>query len=339
MTQQTADPPPASSASIEPLEPSRASRISLRTLGDQLGLVVVLALLILGFGLTTPHFLTRSNFTTIANQIPATVMVAIGMTYVLILAEIDLSVGSILGLSGAVMGMLMTSAHPQSLWIAILAALAVGTLCGLVNGLVVITWSIPSFVVTLGMLEIARGATYWLTNYRTAYVGSRAGTIADITFGGLSLTVYIAIAAVIAGQFILSRTVFGRYMVAVGTNQEAVRLSGISTWPIKLGVFMIAGFCSAVGAMMDVSRSQTSNPNSGTGLELDVIAAVVIGGTSLMGGRGSVASSLLGVAIIAVLSSGLAAQGVRDETKRIITGTVIIAAVILDYYRLRLTKR
>jgi ribose transport system permease protein len=203
----------------------------------------------------------------------------------------------------------------------------------------VITWSIPSFVVTLGMLEIARGATYWLTNYRTAYVGSRAGTIADITFGGLSLTVYIAIAAVIAGQFILSRTVFGRYMVAVGTNQEAVRLSGISTWPIKLGVFMIAGFCSAVGAMMDVSRSQTSNPNSGTGLELDVIAAVVIGGTSLMGGRGSVASSLLGVAIIAVLSSGLAAQGVRDETKRIITGTVIIAAVILDYYRLRLTKR
>jgi ribose transport system permease protein len=128
-------------------------------------------------------------------------------------------------------------------------------------------------------------------------------------------------------------------MVAVGTNQEAVRLSGISTWPIKLGVFMIAGFCSAVGAMMDVSRSQTSNPNSGTGLELDVIAAVVIGGTSLMGGRGSVASSLLGVAIIAVLSSGLAAQGVRDETKRIITGTVIIAAVILDYYRLRLTKR
>jgi ribose transport system permease protein len=139
MTQQTADPPPASSASIEPLaplEPSRASRISLRTLGDQLGLVVVLALLILGFGLTTPHFLTRSNFTTIANQIPATVMVAIGMTYVLILAEIDLSVGSILGLSGAVMGMLMTSAHPQSLWIAILAALAVGTLCGLVNGLV-----------------------------------------------------------------------------------------------------------------------------------------------------------------------------------------------------------
>jgi ribose transport system permease protein len=261
------------------------------------------------------------------------------MTYVLIIGGVDLSIGSILGLSGAVIGMLMTGASPHSFWIAVVAALIVGTLCGLFNGLVVITWAVPSFVVTLGMLEIARGATHWLTNSRTAYIGSRAGVLADISLGGLSLPVYVALAAVIVGQFILSRTVFGRYMIAVGTNEEAVRLSGISTRPIKTAVFMIAGLCAAAGAAMDVSRSQSSNPNAGTGLELDVIAAVVIGGTSLMGGRGSVASSLLGVAIIAVLSSGLAARGVRDETKRLITGTVIIAAVILDYYRLRLIRR
>ena len=329
----------APSVEIAPPLPPRRRRLSLGLITDQLGLIAVLALLIAGFAFTTPHFFTRDNFTTIFNQMPATVLCAVGMTYVLIIGGVDLSVGSVLGLSGGVVGVLMTGAHPQPLWIAVLAALGAGALCGLLNGLIVVTWSVPSFVVTLGMLEIARGATHWLTASRTAYIGSRAGTIADLSLGGLSLPLYIALAAVIIGQFVLSRTVFGRYMIAVGTNEEAVRLSGISTRPVKTAVFVIAGLCAAAGAVMDVSRSQASNPNAGTGLELDVIAAVVIGGTSLMGGRGSVASSLLGVAIIAVLSSGLAARGVRDETKRLITGTVIVAAVILDYYRLRFIKR
>ncbi|HZZ43336.1 MAG TPA: ABC transporter permease [Tepidisphaeraceae bacterium] len=306
---------------------------------DQLGLLLVLAILILSFGLTTPFFLTTATFSTIANQIPATLLISVGMTYVLIIGGIDLSVGSILGLSGGVIGVLMTGPHPQSLLVAALAALATGMLCGLVNGLVTVTWSIPSFVVTLGMLEIARGAAHWLTASRTAYIGTPAGALADSSLAGLSLPFYLSIASVLIGQFVLSRTTFGRYMVAVGTNEEAVRLSGISTRPIKTAVFIIAGFLSAAGAVMDVSRSQASNPNAGTGLELDVIAAVVIGGTSLLGGRGSVISSLLGVAIVSVLSAGLAARGVHDETKRLITGTVIIAAVILDYYRHRFTQR
>jgi ribose transport system permease protein len=316
----------------------RARRFPLPT--DQIGLLAVLLILTFSFGLTTPHFLTVNNFSTIANQIPATVLVSVGMTYVLVIGGIDLSVGSVLGLSGAVIGVLMTRGdHPQPLFVAALAALCTGALCGLVNGVITVAWSIPSFVVTLGMLEIARGATHWLTDSRTAYIGDRAGAIADCTFAGLSLPFYIAITSVIVGQLVLSRTVFGRYMVAVGTNEEAVRLSGIRTRPIKAAVFVIAGALAAAGAVMDVSRSQSSNPNAGTGLELDVIAAVVIGGTSLMGGRGSVLSSLLGVAIVAVLSSGLAARGVRDETKRMITGTVIIAAVILDQYRHRLSSR
>jgi ribose transport system permease protein len=165
------------------------------------------------------------------------------------------------------------------------------------------------------------------------------GWLANTTWLGLSLPFWIAMAVVLLGQLILSRTIFGRYMIAIGTNEEAVRLSGISTWPVKVAVFMIAGGTAALGAVMDVSRAQAANPNSGTGLELDVIAAVVIGGTSLMGGRGSVVSSLLGVAIIAVLGAGLAAQGVRDETKRLITGCVIVLAVILDYYRHRFSQR
>lgn len=313
----------------------------LRTFGDQLGLIIVLLMLIAAFGMTTPYFFSAATFTTIANQIPATVLVAVGMTYVLVIGGIDLSVGSVLGLCGGVIGALMTAKHPLPLPVAVGAALLTGLICGAFNGIVTVTWSIPSFVVTLGMLEIARGLTHtpMITGSRTAYIGSRAGAIADASFVGLSLPFWIAIAVVIIGQFVLTRTVFGRYMIAIGTNEEAVRLSGIATKPVKVAVFMIASLLAAAGAVMDVSRAQAANPNSGSGLELSVIAAAVIGGTSLLGGRGSVVNSLLGVAIMAVLSAGLAAQGVKDETKRLITGCVIIAAVILDYYRHRLSTR
>jgi ribose transport system permease protein len=309
------------------------------SLADQLGLLAVILILILAFGLTTPYFLAPATFITIANQIPPTVVVAVGMTFVLVIGGIDLSVGSVLGLCSAVIGVLMTGPHHTPLLPAIAAALTVGILCGTFNGLVTVTWSIPSFVVTLGMLEIARGATHLIAASRTAYIGGRVAVLADTTFAGLSLSFWIALFVVAAGQIILRRTVFGRYMIAIGTNEEAVRLSGIATRPVKVAVFAIAGALAALGAVMDVSHSQSANPNSGTGLELDVIAAVVIGGTSLLGGRGSVINSLLGVAIIAILGSGLAARGVRDETKRLITGCVIVLAVILDYYRRRLSAR
>ncbi len=302
---------------------------------DQLGLLVVLVLLILGFGLTTRYFLSATTFATIANQMPSQVVVAVGMTYVLIIGGIDLSVGSVLGLCGGVMGALMTMHHPASLGVAVIAALVVGMLCGLFNGAVSVAWSIPSFVVTLGMMEIARGLTHAISSSQTAYIGGRVGVIADQTFLKLSLPFWIAMGVVLIGQLVLTRTVFGRYMIAIGTNEEAVRLSGVGTLRIKIAVFMIAGMLSALGAVMDVSRSESADPNSGYGLELTVIAAAVIGGTSLAGGRGSVVSSLLGVAIMAVLSAGLAARGIGDETKRVITGCVIILASILDYYRHR----
>ena len=307
---------------------------------DQLGLLAVLILLITAFGLSTQYFLTLDNFRTMANQIPATVLAAIGMTFVLIIAGIDLSVGSVLGLCGAVMGILMApKGYAAPLALAACAALATGLACGAVNGLVTVRWAIPSFIVTLGMLEVARGAAHLLTDSRTQYIGAPAAPIAGTHILGLSLPFLIAIAAVIAGQLILSRTVFGRYMIAIGTNEEAVRLSGIDPRPVKVAVFTIAGLLAALGAIVDVSRNETAVPDAGKGLELEVIAAVVIGGTSLMGGRGSVISSFLGVVIIVVLSNGLAAHGARDETKRMITGFVIVLAVILDYYRRRLATR
>jgi ribose transport system permease protein len=140
----------------------------------------------------------------------------------------------------------------------------------------------------------------------------------------------------VAAQLVLTRTVFGRYLVAIGTNEEAVRLSGIDPRPIKLVVFLLAGLLVALAAIIDTSRFQSANPNAGSGFELQAIAAAVIGGTTLMGGRGSVITTLFGVVIIAVLNTGLASVGARDETKRLTTGLVIIAAVILDQYRHRL---
>jgi ribose transport system permease protein len=222
--------------------------------------------------------------------------------------------------------------------VALIGCFAVGIICGAINGLVVIKWRLPSFIVTLGMLEAARGATYLVTQSRTIYISRFLEWITDPLILGLSRGFFLAVAIVITGQLALSFTVFGRYIVAIGTNEEAVRLSGIDPRPVKLSVFILCGFLVSVAAIIHTARLSSANPNAGYGLELQAIAAVVIGGTSLMGGTGSVVSSFFGVLIIAVLGTGLAQVGAQESTKRLITGCVIVAAVILDYYRHRIHK-
>jgi len=305
---------------------------------DYLGLLLALGILIGFFSLTTRHFFSQTTFLTIANQIPAALLVATGMTYVLLIAEIDLSVGSVLGLCSAVLGVLLVK-QQWPLGLAIVATLATGLCCGAISGFISLHWRLPSFIVTLGMLEMARGGAHAVTGSQTQYIGSAIEGIAGTQIFGLSLPFLLAIAVVIVAQLVLARTVFGRYLVAIGTNQEAVRLSGIDPRPLKFSVFLLAGFLVALAAVIDTSRFQSANPNAGSGYELQAIAAAVIGGTSLMGGRGSVVSTFLGVLIIAVLNSGLASMGARDETKRLVTGAVIVVAVILDQYRHRFSSR
>jgi ribose transport system permease protein len=259
------------------------------------------------------------------------------MTLVLIAGEIDLSVGSVLALSSAVLGVCLVR-YQLPLSVAVAACLLVGLTAGLLNGLVVIRWKLPSFIVTLGMLEIARGGAYLVTSSQTQYIGPRIEAIAAAEVLGLSLPFFVALGVVALGQVALERTVFGRYLIAVGTNEEAVRLSGIDPRPVKLLVFMLSGLLSAVAAVIHCSRLSSADPNAGTGYELAAIAAVVIGGTSLMGGRGSVVSSFFGVLIISVLGSGLAQIGAQEPTKRLVTGCVIVAAVILDQIRERRQK-
>ena len=302
-------------------------------------LLAVLAVMVGAFSLLSENFWQKSTAVAIANQIPDLTFIAVGMTLVLIVGGIDLSVGSVLALSSAVVGVLMVDRGWQ-LWEAVPLCLLTGALCGLINGLISIGFGIPSFIVTLGMLEMARGATKAVTASETKYIGSAIESIGEpIPVIQLSPAFLFAVMTVVAGQFLLTRTVFGRYCVAIGTNREAVRMSGINAAPYSISVFVISGLLCGLAGLAQTSRLSTADPNAAIGIELAAIAACVIGGTSLMGGRGSVVSSFIGVLIIAVLQSGLAQLGVSDANKQIITGAVIVIAVLLDALRSRWGKR
>lgn len=302
---------------------------------DSVGLVIVLALLIAFFSANSNYFLTPLTFATMANQLPPLLVIAVGMTFVLIIAGIDLSVGSLMALSGAVLGVALVK-WQLPLPMAALLCLTTGLACGLFNGAVVTRWGVPSFIVTLGMLEVARGGAYLTTNSETLYVGSVVEwTSAPMAYLGLSPAFVIAIIVVVIAQLFLSRTIFGRYAIAVGTNEEAAHLSGINVTGIKLAVFGTAGLLAGLSGLFHVGHLQSADPNAGIGLELSAIAAVVIGGTSLAGGKGSVVNTLLGVLIIMVLQTGLAQIGASEPSKRVITGAVIIIAVIIDVHRSR----
>ena len=299
------------------------------------GLVLVLLGLCVVFGLVTDHFWSALTFRTLANQLPPLVVASAGLTLVLIAGGIDLSVGSVLALAAAVLGVL-TVDQGLPLVAAALVALAVGGLCGAINGVLVARWSIPSFLVTLGMLEIARGSTYLVTASRTSYLGDRVAALGATTpVLGLSVAFIGSLALVGGLQFVLSRTAFGRYVFAVGGNRTALHRCGVRPARVQFAVFTLAGLLAATAGLCQVGYLQSADPNAAIGMELSAIAAVVIGGTSLLGGRGSVTGTLLGVLVIAVLQTGLAQAGATEPTKRIITGVAILLAVATDVWRRR----
>nr|WP_318380630.1 ABC transporter permease [uncultured Enterobacter sp.] len=326
---------PADAATVQT---KRGAPSSWRNLSSYLGLLGALLAMIVLFSFLSSHFLSMNTFSTIANQIPDLIVMSVGMTFVLIIAGIDLSVGSLLALSAAVVSVTYLNLH-WSPWLAALAGIALATLVGSLTGLVTVAWRIPAFIVSLGVLEMARGAAYQLTDSRTAYIGSIFDYLADPIFFGVSPSFIIAIVVIIVGHLVLTRTIFGRHLIGIGTNEEAVRLSGINPGPYKITVFALMGGLSGLASLFQIARLEAADPNSGVGMELQVIAAVVIGGTSLMGGRGSIICTFLGALIISVLAAGLAQVGASEPTKRFITGAVIIVAVVLDTYRSHLNKK
>jgi ribose transport system permease protein len=299
---------------------------------DYAGMLLTLTILVAVFSLQNHRFFSVNTLIAIANQVPVQAVIVVGMTFVLVIGGIDLSVGSVMALCATVLGTALADwrwSLPPALALTLLTGLAMGAL----NGALTVFARVPSFIVTLGTMEIARGLAYLVTDSRTKYIGSAIEVLGPPLSMGLSLGGVSVILVVVLGQLLLSRTVFGRYAVGIGTSEETMRLSGIDTDATKLSVFALSGLLTALGAIIFCIRLEAADPNAGSGLELQVIAAAVIGGASPLGGQGSVVKSFFGVLIIAVLNYGLAQIGASDPTKRIIIGSAIIAAVAVDLYR------
>ncbi|MCL4639851.1 MULTISPECIES: ABC transporter permease [Olivibacter] len=301
-------------------------------------IALVLMCVILSF--LSDKFLTPANGWNVLRQISVNICISVGMTLIILTAGIDLSVGSILAFSGAVVaGLLKFGIEMPSydLYVGftllggVLSGLLVGAALGAFNGLVITKFKVPPFVATLAMLTIARGFTMlWTKGYPISSLGKEFAYIGTGWFLGVPVLVWIAALIVIGAIILTNRTAFGKYIYAIGGNENAARLSGININRVKIWVYTLAGILAAIGGIMVTSRLNSAQPNAGLSYELDSIAAVVIGGTSLAGGRGTIAGTVLGAMIIGILNNGLVLMDVSPFWQQVVKGAVILLAVMID---------
>ncbi|HAT4138994.1 ABC transporter permease [Clostridium perfringens] len=291
--------------------------------------LIGLVLLCIVITIVTPNFLSVSNITNVFTQVSVNAIIAIGMTFVILTGGIDLSVGSTLAISGAVGASIVKSTG--NVFLAIIVAAVIGIAVGLINGLLVSKGKLQAFIVTLATMTIFRGATLVFTDGTPISKLPEAFVkIGNGKLGFMPIPVIITIIIAIIAVYALSQTRFGRYLYALGGNEDASRLSGINTDKIKTLVYVVSGFASAIAGVIITSRIGSASPNAGTGFELDAIAAVVIGGTSLAGGEGTITGTLIGALIIGVLNNGLKLMNVSPFYQSIVKGLVILIAVLLD---------
>ena len=316
----------------------------LTTAGGRGGALIILLTLVVAFSLAADNFLTVDNLRNILRQYSVPAILAVGQTLVIVSAGIDLSVASTAALSGSVMGVMYAhEGYPEP--VALLMGLAAGFAVGAINGFVITKWRVPDFIATLGAFTAVRGVALLVTDglpvpdYTKAQEGrtvpETVTTLGADSVFGIPLIAVVAGACALIGWFILSRTTLGRSAYAIGGNREAARVSGIRVERVKWSIYVFSGLMAAIAGFMLTGRQGSANALMGEGMELQSIAAVVVGGTNLFGGEGTIGGTIIGVLIIGVLNNGLNILGVADFWQRVVNGSIIVAVVALDQWRRR----
>lgn len=321
-----------------------------KDLAQKFAALAGLFVLVACFSLTSPSFFTLGNAMTVSLQVTSIVFLGIGATFVILTGGIDLSVGSILALAGVAAALCVKAGVPVPL--SMLLGIAVGALCGAVNGLCVTVLKLPPFIATLGMMLVARGIALQITDARAVSgLGDSFGELGngalwrvvqidaqgfpDVVFPGIPYPVLLMVVLAVAGAVLLTRTTLGRHIHAVGSNAEAARLSGVNVGRVVRFAYVVSGALAGLAGCVLMSRLVTAQPNEGVMYELDAIAGAVIGGTSLIGGVGTISGTVIGSFVIGILRNGLNMNGVSAFTQQIIIGLVILLTVWIDQVRNR----
>jgi len=307
---------------------------------DNLIRYVAIVVLFAVFSITANNFFTMRSVLSLALQTSAITIMGIGVTFAIITAGIDLSIGSVIALSGTISVMAANAGVP--IWLSMIFGLLVGVVCGLLNGLMITKIKLPPFIATLGMMMVARGVALTITNAMAfpapeafSQLGNGAIFGTGPEFPGISYPVLVMIAVAIIFAFYLSKTRMGRHTYAVGSNEEAARRAGINVTRVKIITYIFSGMLAALVGIILASRMATSQPNSAVGYEMNAIAAAVIGGSSLMGGVGTIGGTVIGSFIMGILTVGLTMQGANYFMQLIVIGLVVIGAVTVDQIRAR----
>lgn len=302
-----------------------------------------LIVLIIAFSLASENFFTFSNIKGILLATSVNGILAIGVTFVIITGGIDLSIGTVMTFSSVMAAVVITN-EGLPVGLGVLVGIGTGALCGMINGVVIARMKVPPFIATLGMMYIAKGLALIISELRPIYF-NETPVFRDIAMGSvlgsvipdfdIPNAVLVMFGAALLAGFILSRTILGRYTFSLGSNEEATRLSGVSTVAWKTAVYTLGGAFAGLGGVVMASRLNSAQPALGQGYELDAIAAVVIGGTTLSGGEGSIMGTIIGAFVMSVLVNGLRIMSVPQEWQTVVTGAILVGAVYMDIIRRR----
>lgn len=294
--------------------------------------VILLLIVVVFFSVGTDSFLAAKNMINILRQVAVLSILTCGMTYVIISGGMDLTVGSMLGLTGVICAKLLTQAQLPAA-AAIILTVLIATVFGTITGILIVKLEVPAIVITLGMMTVARGLAYIISSGLPIYdIPENVVAIGQGYIGIIPIPVIIMLIIVVIAAFILNKSYIGRYVYAIGGNEEATRLAGVSVEKMKIGLYSASAFLAGIAGVILMARVSSGAPASGTGMEMDVVTAVVIGGVSINGGKGKMSGAFIGALLIGVLSNGLTIMNIGEYYQQVVKGAVLILAVAFDTF-------